>query len=104
MTFKLNPFHQTFQDHLKQWLTPEELVSWNRYNDSCIRVPFVSHRWEPEDWTLWEQQQLTIRKAMTNLELKAMHRKVIKPEQHSYPCDCEICASRWVGVDENGET
>jgi len=24
--------------------------------------------------------------------------------KHSYPCDCEICASRWVGVDENGET
>ncbi len=125
MTFKLNPFHQTFQDHLKQWLTPKELASWNRYNDAVVRFPFVSHRWEPEDWALWEEQQDTIRRAMTGLELKAMRRKAEtrkscpdssllnwgasllerrNPERHAFPCDCEICQSRWVGADENGET
>ena len=29
---------------------------------------------------------------------------VIKEGTHQYPCGCEICASRWVGVDEQGET
>jgi len=101
MTFRLNPFHQTFQDHLKQWLSAEELVSWNRYDDACVRVPFIS-RWEPEDWALWEEQQAIIRGAMTSLELKAHQRKARHPEDHQYPCDCETCASRWVGTE--GET
>jgi len=74
--------------HCKQCLTP--ISDWRlQLCEPCFTAKIAS-----VEGAMWLAAQGKIAEAEV----------VIKEGAHRFPCDCEICQSRRVGVDERGET